>query len=171
MPAGSSAPNFQAKSDRALPAYTRWPRQGVPSLQWWSEARLGALLTILGAAAVLVTARLLTPDPTGYGTHEHVFLLPCVFRWLTGLPCPFCGMTTAFALMARGEIAATFGIHVLGPVAYVVTWGILSAGVVGLVRDRRALPQWLFGQRAGRVILLIILLGWVANIARVLLRS
>ncbi len=124
-----------------------------------------------GAGAILMAAHLLLPDSSGYGTHEQMFLLPCIFRWVTGLPCPFCGMTTAFALLARGEWAAAFGIHVLGPVAYVFTWGVLLAGGVGLVRNRRALPQWLFGQRGGRVILLIILLGWVANLARVLLRT
>ena len=136
-----------------------------------SPARVAALLVMGGAGAILIAAHLLLPDPTGYGTHEQMFLLPCIFRWATGLPCPFCGMTTAFALMARGEWAGAFGIHVLGPAAYLVTWGILLAGLVGLVRNRRALPQWLFGQRAGRVILLIILLGWAVNLGRVLLRA
>jgi len=136
-----------------------------------SPARVAALLMMGGAGAILIAAHLLLPDPTGYGTHEQMFLLPCIFRWATGLPCPFCGMTTAFALLAQGEWAAAFGIHVLGPAAYLVTWGVLLAGVVGLVRNRAALPQWLSGQRAGRVILLIILLGWVVNLARVLLRT
>ncbi len=108
-----------------------------------SPARVAALLMMGGAGAILIAAHLLLPDPTGYGTHE----------------------------LARGEWAAAFGIHVLGPAAYLVTWGVLLSGVVGLVRNRRALPQWLSGQRAGRVILLIILLGWVANLARVLLRT
>lgn len=136
-----------------------------------SPARVAALLMMGGAGAILIAAHLLLPDPTGYGTHEQMFLLPCIFRWVTGLPCPFCGMTTAFALLARGEWAAAFGIHVLGPAVYLITWGVLLAGVVGLVRNRRALPQWLFSQRVGRVLLLIILLGWVANLARVLLRA
>ena len=167
----SSAPGSHVKSTRVLPAHTGWPWQGVSGLQWWSEARLGALLTILGAATVLIAARLLTPDPTGYGTHEHMFLLPCVFHWVTGLPCPFCGMTTACALMARGEIAAAFGAHILGPPGYLAIWGMLLAGGVGLVRNRPVLPRWLRGQRAGRVILLIILLGWVVNLTRVLLQA
>ena len=136
-----------------------------------SPARVAALLMMGGAGAILIVAHLLLPDPTGYGTHEQMFILPCIFRWATGLPCPFCGMTTAFALMARGEWAAAFGIHVLGPAAYLVVGGVLLAGVIGLLRNRRALPQWLFGQRAGRVILLIILLGWAVNLGRVLLRG
>jgi len=144
----------------------RWLRS-----DWWSPARSQALALVAGAGAILVAARLLTPDSSGYGTHQQIYLLPCIFRWVTGLPCPFCGMTTAFALLTRGKWAAAFGIHVLGPAAYLAVWGVLLAGVIGLVRNRRALPQWLFGQRAGRVILLIILLGWVANLARVLLRA
>ncbi len=140
-------------------------------LAWWSLARTEAVLTIAAAGAILGAAWLLTPDPSGYGSHERMFLLPCLFHLFTGLPCPFCGMTTAFTLMARGQVAAAWAAHVLGPAAYAATWGVLLAGGIGLMRNRRVLPRWLFGRRAGRVILLIILLGWVINLARVLLRT
>ena len=140
-------------------------------LRLLSPARVEALVAMGGAGAILIAAHLLSPDVTGYGTHERLFLLPCIFRFVTGLPCPFCGMTTAFTLLARGQWAVAFGIHVLGPAAYMVTRGMLLAGLEGLARNRRPLPQGLFGQRAGRVILLIILLGWAVNLARVLLRA
>ncbi len=135
-------------------------------LTWWTEARKQSLATALGAAAVLLVARLLSPDPSGYGTHQHFFLLPCLLRWATGLPCPFCGMTTAFALMADGHVAAAFGAHVLGPLGYVVTWGILLAGLAGLVRNRMPLPRRLFSEASGRVIIVVLLVGWVVNLVR-----
>ena len=135
-------------------------------LTWWTEARMQSLATGLGAAAVLVVARLLSPDLSGYGTHQHFFLLPCLLRWAIGLPCPFCGMTTAFALMADGHVAAAFGAHVLGPPAYLVTWGILLAGIAGLVRNRMPLPRWLLSPSGGRVIIVILLVGWAINLVR-----
>ncbi len=133
---------------------------------WWTEARKQSLGIGLGAAAVLVVARLLSPDLSGYGTHQHFFLLPCLLRWGTGLPCPFCGMTTAFALMADGHVAAAFDVHVLGPLAYLVTWGILLAGIAGLVRNQMPLPRGLFSEAGGRVILVVLLGGWVINLVR-----
>ncbi len=138
----------------------------IPVGSWWSAVRRESLLTAVGAAAILVAAGLLTPDSSGHGTHEHLFLLPCIFRWVTGLPCPFCGMTTAFALMAQGDVGAAFRIHVLGPLAYLATWTMLLAAVIGLVRDRAPLPRWLFGEQGGRLILFLLLLGWAVNLAR-----
>ena len=118
---------------------------------------------------MLIVARLLTPEAGGYGTHEQLFLLPCLFRWLTGLPCPFCGMTTAFALMADGRVVAAFNIHILGPAAYLATWAVLVAAIVGLVRDGMLLPRWLFSEQGGRVMVVILLVGWAVNLARLLL--
>jgi hypothetical protein len=58
----------------------------------------------LGLLATLLLAFSLEPDPRGLGTHEQIFLLPCNFYAMTGLPCPFCGTTTAFAHMAHGHV-------------------------------------------------------------------
>lgn len=45
----------------------------------------------------------LSPDPRGHGTHQQLGLAPCSFLLLTGLPCPSCGGTTAFAHFVRGQ--------------------------------------------------------------------
>ena len=82
------------------------------------------------------------------------------------MPCPFCGMTTAFALMAEGRVSEAFASHVLGPPGYLVAWLVLVAGLVGLVRGRPPLPRWLFAQVAGRVIMAIVLAGWAVNLVR-----
>ena len=55
------------------------------------------IVLALGLAGVLGTARLLEPDPRGFGTHTQLGLAPCAFARITGRPCPTCGMTTAFA--------------------------------------------------------------------------
>ncbi len=117
---------------------------------------------------MLLVAWALTPEPTGYGTHEHLFLLPCLFKILTGLPCPFCGLTTSFGFMAEGAVQQAWQAHILGPVGYLATWGILAAGVVGLIRNHRPLPQWLFSQPGGRTMLAVILVGWIVNLVRLL---
>src|SRR5688500_10522680 len=69
------------------------------------------------AACVLVLAALgtlLTPAPEGHGTHTQLGLPACSFMELTALPCPGCGVTTAAALAARGELARAFVVQPFG---------------------------------------------------------
>lgn len=96
-----------------------------------------ALWAIAFAAGLIVLslAAFLEPDPSGVGTHEQLGLPPCGFLYLTGLPCPTCGLTTAFAHMARLQITSAFAAHWLGPVLFSLTaitialaaWGVLTA--------------------------------------------
>lgn len=37
--------------------------------------------------------------------------LVCPFRWLTGVPCPTCGATHAFAALVDGHLAASLAFH------------------------------------------------------------
>lgn len=66
------------------------------------------LMALLGVVLLVVwgIACWLEPDPRGFGTHEGLGLPPCSFKAWTGRPCPSCGMTTAFANMARGRLVA-----------------------------------------------------------------
>jgi len=74
-----------------------------------------AISFILVILAVLLAARFLRPDPRGLGTHTQLFLPPCSFQVVTGLPCPACGLTTSFAYMARGELRPALASNLLGP--------------------------------------------------------
>jgi hypothetical protein len=62
-------------------------------------------LALLAVASLLVlgVARSLEPDARGFGTHERLGLPPCGLMRLAGVPCPSCGMTTAFAYAAHLE--------------------------------------------------------------------
>lgn len=67
------------------------------------QVRLAAGATLLGCVAVLACAAWLKPDPRGYGTHQQFGLGACGMILGTGLPCPTCGMTTAFSHTVRGQ--------------------------------------------------------------------
>ncbi len=130
--------------------------------------RFEAFIVVFMAAIILVVAWLLSPDPDGYGTHRKLLIIPCIFRTITGLPCPFCGMTTAFAFMARLEVAQAFGAHVLGPAAYLLTWAAGLRGAYSLTRGLPLVPAWMGGLRGTTVFLIVVGLGWVINVIRVL---
>ncbi len=98
----------------------------------WSTT-VGWLVLFALPLAVIVTASTLTPNPIGHSTHTQLGLPPCGFLLLTGVPCPGCGLTTAFAHMANfdpiGAASANpFGIPLFLVSAFTIpfsAWGYL----------------------------------------------
>lgn len=61
----------------------------------------------------------------------------CLFRRLTGLPCPACGLTRSFVATAHGQFDLAFAQHLFGP--------LLFAGCIALVLAalaRRLTVDW-----------------------------
>jgi hypothetical protein len=130
-----------------------------------SAFRLRGALVALPCLAVLWIAYELTPRRAGYGTHENLGLPPCSFLARTGYPCPSCGLTTSFAAMARGDVAAAAVAHPFGAALFVVIAVVGAVGLAELVSDRDVLRRlrpgawWAIAAVAG------LLLGWGAKIA------
>ncbi len=78
------------------------------------HARAVAALILCGGVALLATAAWLKPDPSGMGTHHQLGLPPCGMLMVTKLPCPTCGMTTAFAHTVRGQWGRAFVAQPMG---------------------------------------------------------
>ncbi len=97
--------------------------------------RLVATLIACGCLAVLTIAAGLTPSPAGHGTHLALGLPACGWVISYGRPCPTCGMTTAFSLLANGRpidafLAQPFG-FLLAIAASVTFWGGLHVALTG----------------------------------------
>ena len=60
-----------------------------------------SLVIAVGTGTVLGLAAWLDPSPEGHGTHLQLGLGTCSFLQATDIPCPMCGATTTFALMAH----------------------------------------------------------------------
>jgi len=52
----------------------------------------------------------------------------CVFHWLTGSPCPLCGLTRGLFELAKGHWRAALHFNLLSPVAFAMVFGLLWAG-------------------------------------------
>ena len=120
------------------------------------------------AAAILLTAHLLPPDPRGFGTHVRVLPLPCPFHALTGLPCPGCGLTTAFCLAARGRWTDAAAAHYLGPAGYVATWVVLFWSILGTLGFTKGPARYIDRPGVLWVLAALMLGAWIVRLAVVL---
>jgi hypothetical protein len=123
-----------------------------------------SLQAALICGTIVALSFVLHPDAHGYGTHRQLLLPPCFFRVLTHLPCPFCGMTTGFTLMARGHVAAAAQCNFMAPLAFVATAAIALLGIWGLITGRRWIPPFVRTKVFAKLLLAVVLIFWIANI-------
>ena len=57
----------------------------------------------------------------------------CVFRDLTGVPCPTCGATRSVVHLARGDFFASFGMNPLVSVSFVIAALVFFYSLITLV--------------------------------------
>ena len=142
----------------------RWVRLRPP------ERALAAGLALL-FLALLVAARLIQPDPRGLGTHEQLGLRPCYIAKYLHLPCPLCGATTAFSLMAHGAAWPAFRCQPTGALAAMACAAAFGLSAVFALSGR--FPQALFSAFATRTVAVLaaaaVLMAWVYKILATLL--
>jgi len=121
-----------------------------------SSARLWLLAGLAGLAGLAIFhVWVPSGDPSG------AF---CLSRRLLHLPCPGCGMTRAFAHLAKGEWSAALTLHLLAPVVafeIVVGWALWGLGLAA--RRTVRLPVGIEVLLLGNVALLFAL--WLGRAA------
>jgi hypothetical protein len=112
-----------------------------------SRGSLGFLLARLAAAAwgALIVGGLVV-GAVGPESWRHAITHDgpgCPFRAMTGVDCPFCGMTRATVAMGGGDFGSAFGFHPFAPFLLVAVLAILAIVILGktelLMRGRRPL--------------------------------
>ena len=115
----------------------------------------------LAAAGLLLAA-------LAVGCHRAGLRL-CVFRRLTGLPCPTCGVTRSALHFLKGDLHAACAEHPLAAALMSGTalYALFATASLLLVRRLpvpRAAPRVWFW--AGAVLLALLLLNWAYLVAR-----
>ena len=156
-----------ARPGGRFPARVRPMSIQVITLSW--KQRGLALAAGVGALGVIALARLVAPDPRGLGTHERLGLPPCLSEALFHIPCPFCGMTTAFSLMAHGRVQEAFVCQPAGALSFVgvslasvAAWWCCIAAVGLRIRLSRAQSRMLWATGLG-----LIILAWIYKLLKV----
>lgn len=116
---------------------------------------------IIGLLSTLVVARLL-PLPQN-GTIGGLPSL-CIFKNITGLPCPGCGLTRSVVYSAHGQWQQAIAYHPFGPLFLA---GVALTLVPAVISLRR--PLNLYQTRATSILLTVaaiaILVLWVVRLS------
>jgi hypothetical protein len=131
-----------------------------------SGVRLGSGFAALAAATVLVIAWILTPSEDGLGTHQQMGLPPCNWIVAANMPCPTCGMTTAFSFAAHGNLLESFRTQPLGALLAVMTAMVVLIGGWTAVSGSMIAPFFsgMFGKRLLWVFVAMLLVAWIYKI-------
>ncbi|MFN7144825.1 MAG: DUF2752 domain-containing protein [Myxococcota bacterium] len=147
--------------------FTAW----VNSLPERPTNRAVGLLIGLPTWMVLGIAAWLTPAAQGYGTHMQLGLGGCTMLVLTGWPCPMCGMTTTFTLLAHFRFLEALVNQPFGVVLFACTVIGAVVGLVDLLTARglyKGVLRWI-GRREQLLaigLLVGMVLGWVYKSVR-----
>lgn len=138
-----------------------------PPVRLRNTLRATWALVGLASAAVLTVAAILKPDPRGYGTHEALGMEPCGFVFMTGLPCPTCGMTTSFSYLMHGQPLASLKAQPAGFLLCVATAALMVASLLAALRGEIVTINW---ERIGAVRLsltvgFVLVGGWAIKLA------
>lgn len=98
-----------------------------------SSRGLSALL-LLGTGTVLAIALWLEPSASGHSTHTQLGLGQCSFLVWTGYPCPMCGATTTFTLMAHLRLVEGLVNQPFAALLFMMTTAVFGISLAEVVR-------------------------------------
>lgn len=125
--------------------------------------RVWAAVVALGCLAILAGAAWLNPNPAGIGTHEQLGMPACGFYERTGYPCPTCGMTTAFAHIAHGQVFRALAVQPAGALLGLACIAALIGGCYTGVTGRGPKLGWFWINPARTVFVagIIVMTSWL----------
>jgi hypothetical protein len=121
---------------------------------------------LLALLVFLIPARMLAMRSSGFSTGPSL----CLFRNITGLPCPFCGSTRSVGHILQGEFSAALFSNPLGyfGLGFLIVLFLSPATIKG-ASSSVAQKWWTLTQRNQIVITVgLIVLAWVFNLPRLL---
>ncbi len=118
----------------------------MPPARAAASDRFLAAVGALACLALLGLAAGLAPSADGHGTHTQLGMPRCSWVVTFDKPCPTCGMTTAFAHAAGGDLLSSARVQPAGAAlavgAAAAFWVFLHTAVFGSRSSRLFRPLW-----------------------------
>jgi len=130
------------------------------------SARIISAIAAAGCLGVLIVAWFLTPSSEGLGTHQQLGLSECGWITAVNLPCPSCGMTTAFSHAANGDLLSSFVTQPMGMLLAVGAAVTVVVGTYTAVTGSMLAPflGGMFNTRVMWVLVMLLMLAWMWKI-------
>jgi Protein of unknown function (DUF2752) len=121
-------------------------------------------VSLLGST--LVAGKVLSEATSGFQEGKVI----CVFRNVTGLPCPFCGGTRSVGSALSGDLAEAWSFNPLGLVALVLfSLALLNPSFLGRVTELISRKWWRIPYRAQIFTIIgVNVVAWILNLPRML---
>ena len=121
---------------------------------------------VAAVVGVWFLAAIIDPDPRVIGTHEQLGLAPCRLLSIFGIPCAFCGMTTAFSHLAHGDPIASIAAQ---PAGFAIALATVPAACAAFTAALSGtVPHWAERITASRFAwtcgLVILIAAWIYKI-------
>jgi len=93
-------------------------------------------LFLAGTLGILALAAWMDPTPESVSWLGFEVPILCVFRRVTGIPCPGCGLTRSFAFFMHGDWMSALQANLLSPLVFLA---VVAQVPYRILRLRRAL--------------------------------
>ena len=117
--------------------------------------------------SVITCSVLLKPSVDGFRTHESLGLPSCLTSKLLGIDrCPSCGLTTSFALVAKGRIHKAILVHPWGVPFYCLVIIFLVTSLTSLIKPD--VKIWIIPILMMITLGLIYFIWWIKEIVEIM---
>ena len=123
--------------------------------------RLRALGVAVAAITLLSVAFFLTPSSKGVGTHQQLGLPTCGWILAADLPCPTCGMTTAWSYTVRGKLISAFRAQPMG-MFLAISAMVVAIAALGTVIAGYSYQSLLYRFPPSRIIIVLLVVSLVS---------
>ena len=94
--------------------------------------------------------------------------VPCLFKSVTGIPCPGCGMTRAFNAILEFDIVTSFSYNILAIPLFIFFIFILVSLIFDIIKNEKTFENKLikFLEKYYIIIIILLIISLIVNIFR-----
>lgn len=104
----------------------------------------------------------------GMLVYFDIISIPCLFKTISNLPCPGCGMTRAFKCILKFDLVESFSYNILGIPLFLFLCASFVSLVFDIIRNENSFENKLikFLEKYYIIIIVLLVISLIVNIFR-----